>query len=596
MGASVTIGGKTYDRALIRHSKGVKTECGCPAPEGVVPPVMLDLQPFIDATPRVRAGMILGACGDVREPLWKACRESGIADLMEAPQLTKTDELPGWLDNLDAAIKEHAKDLATTLKDMKGTLAGMERLEGDVPPWSGPTIAELREQVQTLERAIAAMEGEAKALRAQPDPVQPPGERPDGSAAVLEAQRQEQESRVKALRGRVQELTTARGILAAWEKRHARLEQELATAQAAFHVVGDGWEQVDVAKLTARQADLLASIKNLEPGLVKDSAHPLLGKETCPCCGATNKHWNLTAPSPEEIDQVVRTIEVWQKEHAANAVKLAKQAKVSTAADAVLRAQQALDQHADERPTVPNGQDNPEGLLGLSETTLEMIQDQQRQLAAWSAYDKAVVVATTRLQRIDEIERQHHDQDIKCAIAKNALTDAERRHHAREDMLARVRIRTEATAKLEATEKDEAAFKQARAKWQAGLEATMNESLRGVLDVCRVFTEGALDSPLSVHELEIGLYRGPVWIGYDGLSGSEKRIAAAAIQAALASKSEGLKLCMVDEMGVCDSARKVIFLANLAKAVEAGVIHQAIVLDNQMPATVPQGVTVMQLA
>jgi hypothetical protein len=117
-----------------------------------------------------------------------------------------------------------------------------------------------------------------------------------------------------------------------------------------------------------------------------------------------------------------------------------------------------------------------------------------------------------------------------------------------------------------------------------------------VLKVCETFTAGLFDAPLTVHALELGRYEDQSWVPFDAFSGSDKRIATAAIQAALAANHQGFKLVIVDEFGVIDPGRKPAVLANLAAAVEAGLVDQVLVMDNRHIDGVPEGINAIHLA
>jgi hypothetical protein len=128
------------------------------------------------------------------------------------------------------------------------------------------------------------------------------------------------------------------------------------------------------------------------------------------------------------------------------------------------------------------------------------------------------------------------------------------------------------------------------------VKAIMDEALRGVLDVCQTFTQGLFSAPLTVHNLALGRYEGNAWVSFDSFSGSDRRIATAAIQAALAVRHEGFKLVLIDEFGVIDPARKPAVLVNLAAAKQAGLVDQVMVFDNRDIDGIPEGVNVIHLA
>jgi hypothetical protein len=63
----------------------------------------------------------------------------------------------------------------------------------------------------------------------------------------------------------------------------------------------------------------------------------------------------------------------------------------------------------------------------------------------------------------------------------------------------------------------------------------------------------------------------------------------------LAANHQGFKLVIVDEFGVVDPGRKPAVLANLAAAVEAGLVDQVMVFDNRDIDGVPEGINEIHL-
>jgi DNA repair exonuclease SbcCD ATPase subunit len=599
MGASLDIGGKTYDRSLTRSGKSVKGEAKSPAPADLLPPVMLDLEPFLAASPKVRAGMILGACGDdVPAKLRALLAETGLEKLTGT--LKAFDDVQEWLASVEDIAKATATGYTASMKDMRGTLAGMEILDTSAPVHTGPPISELRANVSRLEREIATLTGEANAIASRPAPVQPPGERPNGTAEAFEAQLADVQAKLRTAQADLAQAQADRQAWDRWQAEHGRLEAKLAEAQAAYQVVADGWEPLDEAKFKADIDELLIQSDRLQTKLNAANNDELTGKGTCPCCGALAVHWNREAA--EESD-----VAGWEEAMKQNADRLQtlhslirQAAAVTRASEAVLRANQATLDHIAPAPDQGAGITEAD-IQGLQDAFADLTESadaltaEARRARAWDAYAKADegrLVASLRADRIAENVTELSEQ---LDAARGALATAEARQAAQAQAEARQSTRRQAEERLAGLEKDEAAFKAARLAWDAGVKAIMDHALRGVLDVCQTFTEGLFAAPLTVHDLQLGRYEGSVWVPFDSFSGSDKRIATAAIQAALAANHQGFKLVIVDEFGVVDPSRKPAVLANLAAAVEAGLVDQVIVLDNRDIDGVPAEVNQIRL-
>lgn len=597
MGATVTIGNATYDRALIRSGKSIKGEAKRPAPADLVPPVMLDLEPFLAATPKARAGMILGACGDdVQAKLRALLAETGLERLMGKPKAS--DDIQEWLAGVDDLAKATASGFTSSIKDMRGTLAGMEVLEEGTFTYTGAPLSELRANVSRLEREIASLEGEAKAIASRPAPVQPIGERPNGTAEAFETQLAEAQAKLRQAQADLAQAKADRQAWDRWQAERARLEAKVAEAQKAYQAVADGWEPVDVEKINADIHELINQSARLSASIADAKKDVLTGKGTCPCCGALAVHWNRQAAEESDVAGWEEAIRQNDKRVMELRATLNQAAAVSRASDAVLRANQAVDfcQPPDHGAAITEAdiQGLQDAFDDLAESA-DMLTAEARKARAWDAYDVANKEAATSGIRAVQISEQITELSEQLDAARGALTAAEAKHQAIAQAEARQATRKQAEERLASLEADETAFKTARQAWQEGVNTIMDEALRDVLKVCETFTAGLFVSPLTVHGLELGRYEGAAWVPLDAFCGSDKRVAIAAVQAALASNHKGFRLVILDEFGVIDPARKPVVLANLAFAVEAGLVDQVMVMDNRDIDGIPESVNVMRL-
>ena len=602
MGAAIRVSGEndvaTYDRALIRSGKAIKGEARNPAPASLLPPTMLDLQPFLDASPKVRAGMILGACGDdVPGKLRALLGETGMTKALGQP-VAVNDDVQEWLASVDDLTKAVASGYAANIKDMRGTLAGMEVLDTStlaVP--AGRPLSELRAEVSNYEREIARLEGEIKALSSRPAPIQPTGDRPNGTAADFERQLADAQAALRDIETTLAQAKATVSICNNWQVEYDRLTAFLYQAQEAYQQEAREWEpiddedraQADINNLLAANVDLQVKINNAK-------GDTLAGKTSCPCCGAKPENWERQAPDAKEIAQWEHWLEQNTAVIAGFRTRLAKQAAVSKASEVVLRANQDVLRHETTKPT-----SIATDLAALQEQadeaaeTAAALAAEARKARAWDAYTTAYEQYKQDMAKVLELDHMATNIALAHNYAAEALAVAERQAAAHAQAEARQATRKQAEERLAELEKDAEAFKAARTAWDAGVKAIMDEALRGVLDVCQTFTAGLFAATLTVHNLALGRYEGNAWVPFDAFSGSDKRIATAAIQAALAVRHNGFKLILLDEFGVIDPARKPAVLANLAAAVEAGLVDQVLVMDNRAIDGMPDGVNVMHL-
>ncbi len=591
MSASLDIGGKSYDRLLTRSGKGVKGEAKSPAPADLLPPVMLDLEPFLAASPKARASMILGACGDdVPAKLRALLAETGLEKLTGT--MKAFDDVQEWLASVDEIAKATASGYTRSIAEMKATLSGMEILDTSAPAPSGPPLSELRANVSRLEREIATLTGEANAIAARPAPVQPPGERPNGTVEAFETQLAEAQAKLRAAQADLAQAQADRQAWDRWQAERGRLEAKLAEAQAAYQAVADGWEEVEGLenKLLLAQQALGASVAALRAA----TNSTLAGKETCPCCGAGKVHWAVTPPDDLEIlkkqvdDNEAKVEALHQQAKAASAV--------SRAQDARLQAAEAWEDHAKQGQGLAQvDSDLYAGIVDDFTETADSLAAEARRARAWDAYLAAHLQYAKGQERAAEISIETQQQYIFLHRERDALATAEAAHAAQAQAEARQATRRQAEARLASLEAEEAAFKAARQAWVEGVQAVMDGALREVLKVCEVFTAGLFAAPLTVHELQLGVYQDATWIPIDAFSGSDRRIACAAVQAALAVRHTGFRLVVIDEANTIDPERLPKVFANLVKAVDDGLIHQAFVMTNTTIKNVPSEVNVIQL-
>ena len=103
-------------------------------------------------------------------------------------------------------------------------------------------------------------------------------------------------------------------------------------------------------------------------------------------------------------------------------------------------------------------------------------------------------------------------------------------------------------------------------------------AFKPMLEIANGLIAGVLKTPLAYHSGEIGTWRGALWVGHRTFSGTEKAVAYAAIQAALASKSP-IKIVILDELGRIGDRPLWQLLAAISQGIGFGMIDGFVGID-----------------
>ena len=103
-------------------------------------------------------------------------------------------------------------------------------------------------------------------------------------------------------------------------------------------------------------------------------------------------------------------------------------------------------------------------------------------------------------------------------------------------------------------------------------------AFKPMLEIANGLIAGVLKTPLSYHNSEIGTWRGALWVTHRTFSGTERAVAYAAIQAALASKSP-IKIVILDELGRIGDRPLGQLLAAISQGIGFGMIDGFVGID-----------------
>lgn len=454
--------------------------------------------------------------------------------------------------------------------------------------WIGEKIDEAADRWKAAKDAAKRMEETVRgltALRAEDEKGRPIAAIEDDVTATelrlaeLNDRKTELGGRVMAMQaGKLRRAEIARALAAAPGDRLIKttLEEKLNTvtrelAAAALMPAWRGHEVGQVLQDLSNKATQLQSTRSHELEVRREISNKLHEAERylaeidhqdeCPYCGAKGDGWKAqrSADLAAEIDKHKETIAASERvglalknDHEA-AIKARDEAQAANGRIQKLKGEETtlladisrVDQRLErvkaleeERDRLPFPDAELEATAETIQTELNVIKEKSRQLTA--------EIKTA-------IGRQH---DLK------RLADAEAgRDRALKDQ-ALAGVAGKELRKIQG-ELVEAAFKP--------MLATANQIFGRVLQ-----------SPLGYREGEIGTWRGTNWVGHRTMSGTEKLLTYAAIQAALAAKSP-TRIMIMDELGRIVKMRAGVVGVEILRAIDNGILEQFIGIDAERP-------------
>lgn len=204
------------------------------------------------------------------------------------------------------------------------------------------------------------------------------------------------------------------------------------------------------------------------------------------------------------------------------------------------------------------------GALSVAETRgrrLAQIEAELAEIPAPADHGREVEEVDGRLSRtrarIAEIDDLLRSQDRRANDLRRIAEAEKQRDDAREDLALGVAV-------LEALR---------------GLQANLVEAAFGpLLDRANRIFGHLLPTPLAYHEGELGSWRDGIWVSHRIFSGTEKALAYASLQAALAAGSP-IKVMILDELGRLDEANARRMMDAAHEAVNRGDIDTFVGID-----------------
>lgn len=315
-------------------------------------------------------------------------------------------------------------------------------------------------------------------------------------------------------------------------------------------------------KLSAARMDVTlheTDVRGVAARLEKDrsSLEALASATTCPYCGADGDGWK--ALKRAELESSIADLE-GRRDELEEALRGAKTSASAWAAlvARALAAGERLGVLASKRDALSRRAgtiDVALSRIGALKAELEALPADDPELEAKvETTQTALNVKNDELRRAEDARAKARARELEVS----RLSDAEK---ARDEAVA-------------AREVADLALEAVRAVKAALVEKIFAPLLR---DANALFP-GILRTALAYHDAEIGTWRSGAWVSHRVFSGTEKALAYAAIQLALASKSP-FRILLLDELGRLDDDNALKVDAAIANALNRGTIEQFVGID-----------------
>lgn len=540
--------GETIIRRWYIKGDTVKTEQEFPARlDGAdqLLTVMLNAEEYFALTDRERVNYVFANC-EIAVDLTRR----GIVDRVRtaAPGYEIQDDdlepelsLQEWIEAKIAAAADAWTNAKANAKRMEETIRGLTALRS--ADEKGRPVAAIEDAVAAAELKIAELQDRKTAL--------------GGKVMAMEAAKLRRAEIVRFL-STYDADRTARGQL---EEKRQTIEREIAAitppARSLIELTQEA-ERFRGAQATVKKnCDQMAiEIQKLEVQL-----HGLDAQTECPYCGAKGEGWK--ALKAAELATAIDTKGNERMKALETAKKLADDYNVALA---VRDAAKGTIDRLDHLKAQANG---------LVTEIARIDQRLERNKALEEERDRLVQVDPQLIAQAEMIQTElnvHRDTtralqaEIKAALGRahdlKRLADAEA---GRDKAIA------------------EQAAAAAAGKELRKIQGELVElAFKPMLETANRIFGGVLKSPLAYRDGEIGTWRASNWVGHRTMSGTEKLLTYAAIQAALAAKSP-VRVMILDELGRITRERAGSVAWATLMAIDAGQIDQFIGIDPERP-------------
>lgn len=296
----------------------------------------------------------------------------------------------------------------------------------------------------------------------------------------------------------------------------------------------------------------------------------LITQSKCPYCGAEGTGWkalkeveldSIISNGNKRLEDLVILIKAAQdkrKEHesaasgitASNKSKSDSKDQLSKAQQTLSAAERAFARYATletELQTIPDGLENSDRITALDDKRAI----HQRTLSELTSQRDTIITRKGDLKRLAELETERETATKNQHLFGTAVT----------------------------------LLKEAR-------NELVEQAFQPLLDSANWFFEDILKCKLSYRNGEIGTWRNGAWVSHRTMSGTEKALVYASLQAALSERSP-LRIMLIDEIGRLDHVNRNKLVVRACQAVKEGRVHQFIGVGTEIP--MPAGETDVRL-
>jgi hypothetical protein len=292
-------------------------------------------------------------------------------------------------------------------------------------------------------------------------------------------------------------------------------------------------------------------------GSIKSDMLDIKNQTQCPYCGATGEGWKQ-----------IKLLE-WEAEVKKNEAHLCELEKTLP----ILRQKRQV--LVTEYTTANKDQSARLILEGQIQRRNNELKDLTSKASLIAAYEEelAGIPDTTAVTNVNPMAEANNAVDMAVATLSNLEMERRASGQAEQDKKRLAEAETNRDKAKEDSKMYAAATKRMR-EIQGEMVAA---AFAPLLQTANSFFGTILKTPIAYHDEEIGTWRNGVWVTHRTLSGTEKALTYAAIQAALASTSP-VRIMMLDELGRLDTAN-IDKLINVMEHLCPGSIDQFIGID-----------------
>lgn len=464
-------------------------------------------------------------------------------DAIEDDDEKKPKNLQQELEILIEYVADEWKSLKEHAKRMENTVKGITNLRALDTPLRSEN--EVKDERARLERTIAELNEKKGVLI--------------GSFTRMKSDR---ERRVVIVRELEHGMKTRLELVGLKDKLEL-LDAEIAkfipvkdeTLRAATNVCFGQMTAIETLKRARASAEDIRAAREKELAALE-------GASSCPCCGAAGDGWKKTKSLQLEDD-----------------IAAAKKLSIQTV-ELITSAEKDLLESTRKKDS-----------LAKELEAQRMINENRRRVAADIArLEPSIARLEAMKEEAGRLLPDDPDLTAKVETLQTELNIKTQEVRALERELEEITSRSQDKIRLaEAETARDKAKKDQDLAAAAGKELReiqrelVEEAFRPLLETANAIFGAVLVSPLGYRDGEIGTWRGGNWVGHKTFSGTEKALAYASIQAALAAKSPA-RIVIVDELGRLTFATAALAAMAIAVAIDKGLVDQFIGIDPERSA------------